>query len=111
MADLTIRERLWNDFSAVAKKRHKRPEALAQELIQEYIQRVSDEDLLEASAAIARRAPSGSTRPSKSSGRSTRTHLSSDRSLISRPHTMGENRNEHPGTLIQVTLGSSDLGR
>ena len=57
MADLTIRERLWNDFSAVAKKRHKRPETLAQELIQEYIQRVSDEDLLEASAAIARRAP------------------------------------------------------
>ena len=40
MADLTIRERLWNDFSAVAKKRHKRPETLAQELIQEYIQRV-----------------------------------------------------------------------
>lgn len=57
MADLTIRERLWNDFTVVAKKRRKKPEALAQELIQDYIQRASDEELLEESAAIARRAP------------------------------------------------------
>ena len=57
MPDLTIRKRLWNDFVVLAEKQHKKPEMLAHQVIQEYIQRVSDEELLQRSVAVARRAP------------------------------------------------------
>ena len=57
MPDLTIRKGLWADFVEVAEKQHKKPETLAQQVLQEYIQRASDEELLERSTSAARRAP------------------------------------------------------
>jgi hypothetical protein len=57
MPDLTIRKGLWDDFVEVAEKQHKKPETLVQQVLQEYIQRVSDEELLDRSASAARRAP------------------------------------------------------
>jgi hypothetical protein len=57
MPDLTIRQGLWDDLVVVAEKQHKRPQTLAQQVIQEYVQRMSDEELLERSATAARRAP------------------------------------------------------
>ena len=57
MPDLTIRERLWADLVEVAGRQRKKPETLAQQVLLEYIQRVSDEELLDRSTAAARRAP------------------------------------------------------
>ena len=57
MPDLTIRKGLWDDLVVVAEKQHKKPQALAQQVIKEYVQRMSDEELLERSAAAARRVP------------------------------------------------------
>lgn len=57
MPDLTIRKRLWDDLVVVAEKQHKKPQSLAQQVIQEYVQRMSDEELLDRSAAAARRVP------------------------------------------------------
>ena len=57
MPDVTIRKGVWDNFVLVAEKQHKKPETLAQQVLQEYIQRVSDEELLERSASAARRAP------------------------------------------------------
>ena len=57
MPDLTIHKGLWADFVEVAEKQHKNPETLVQQVLQEYIQRVSDEDLLNRSTSSARRAP------------------------------------------------------
>ncbi len=52
-----INPALWDDLVVVAEKQHKKPQALAQQVIQEYVQRMSDEELLERSAAAARRLP------------------------------------------------------
>ncbi len=57
MPDLTIRKGLWSEFVDVAEKQHKSPEALVEQVLKEYIQRVSDEDLLKRSVSTARRAP------------------------------------------------------
>lgn len=57
MPDLTIRQGLWDDLVVVAEKQRKKPQTLAQQAIQEYVQRKSDEELLERSATAARRAP------------------------------------------------------
>ena len=57
MPELTIRKGLWDDFVGLAERLHKKPQTLAQEVIFEYVQRMSDEELLEQSAAAARRAP------------------------------------------------------
>ena len=54
MPDLSIRKGLWDDFVEVADKQHKKPETLAQQVLQEYVQRVSDEELLRRSASAAR---------------------------------------------------------
>ena len=57
MLELTIRKGPWADFIERAEKQHKNSEKLAQQVLQEYIRRVSDEDLLGRSASAARRAP------------------------------------------------------
>lgn len=57
MPNLTIRQGLWDDLVVVAEKQRKKPQTLAQQVIQEYVQRMSDEELLERSATAARRAP------------------------------------------------------
>jgi hypothetical protein len=56
LAEVKIPETLWQDFVAVAKRQRHQPEALAQEVLQEYLQRIADEDLLADSERAARRA-------------------------------------------------------
>jgi hypothetical protein len=57
MPDLPIQQKLWDDFERVARRQNKRPEALAQQLLREYVQRLSDEELIARSSALARKAP------------------------------------------------------
>ena len=57
MPDVTIRPALWKNLVAVAEKRNQKPEALAQEVLADYVQQVADEELLALSARAARRAP------------------------------------------------------
>jgi hypothetical protein len=63
MPDLSIQQDLWDDFRLVAKRQKKRPEALAQQVLREYLQRWSDEELIDRSSALARKAsfPAAST--------------------------------------------------
>jgi len=56
MAELEIQERLWNDFAAVARRRETPPQALVEELLRDFIQRASDDELLARSQRAARRA-------------------------------------------------------
>ncbi len=57
MPEVMIRDNVWRQFVAVANKKHQPPEALAQRVLRDYVQRVSDEELLARSAGAARRAP------------------------------------------------------
>jgi hypothetical protein len=56
MAELTIQEALWNDFVAVAQREQTPPQELAERVLRDYIQRVSDEELLARSERAGRRA-------------------------------------------------------
>lgn len=56
MAEVMIQENLWRDLVAVAQKQRQEPQTLAQKVLRDYVQRVSDEELLERSARSARRA-------------------------------------------------------
>jgi len=57
MPEVMIRESVWREFVAVAQKKRQAPEALAQRVLRDYVQRVSDEELLARSSRAARRAP------------------------------------------------------
>lgn len=57
MPQLEIRKGLWQEFVAIAEKQKQKPETLAQQVLREYVQRFTDEELLERSSAAARRAP------------------------------------------------------
>jgi len=57
MPELKINKGIWHDFVAIAEKRNRRPEALAQDVLRDFIQQFTDEELLERSSAAARRAP------------------------------------------------------
>ena len=57
MAQVTIAEKLWSQFAAVAKQQSQKPEALAGKLLRDYLQRVADEELLARSEHAARRRP------------------------------------------------------
>ena len=54
MAEVKIRDGLWQDFIVVARKQQKTPEALAQRVLREYLQQVADEELLARSEKNAR---------------------------------------------------------
>jgi hypothetical protein len=56
MPELPIRQKLWDEFRLVAERQNKRPEALAQKLLREYVERCSDEELIARSSASARKA-------------------------------------------------------
>jgi hypothetical protein len=56
MVLLDIQEGLWSDFEAVAQRRGTPPQALMEELIRDFIERAADEELLERSERVARRA-------------------------------------------------------
>jgi len=57
MPEVPIQRKLWDDFRLVAERQRKRPEALAQQVLREYLRRWSDEELLARSSAAARKAP------------------------------------------------------
>jgi hypothetical protein len=56
MAELKIQESLWDDFVAVAEREKTPPHELAERVLRDYIQRVSDEELLARSERASRRA-------------------------------------------------------
>jgi hypothetical protein len=55
MAEVIIRERLWQDFMAVARQKRRKAEKLAERVLRDYVQRVADEELLQHSELAARR--------------------------------------------------------
>ena len=57
MAELTIRTAVWQEFKAVAEQQRKRPEALAERVLKDYVRQIADEELLARSIAAARKAP------------------------------------------------------
>jgi hypothetical protein len=57
MPEVMIRDSVWREFVAVAQKKRTAPEALAQRVLRDYVQQVSDEELLVRSSRAARRAP------------------------------------------------------
>jgi hypothetical protein len=46
VAEVKIPENLWQDFVAMARQQRAKPEALAEKVLRDYLQRVADEDLL-----------------------------------------------------------------
>jgi hypothetical protein len=59
LAAVVIHEKLWKDIVALARQRRQRAEALAEQVLRDYVQRVSDEELLARSARAARGAKFG----------------------------------------------------
>ena len=57
MAEIKVRDRVWHDFVLVAKQKQKKPEALAERLLRDFLERAADEDLLKRSVQAARRSP------------------------------------------------------
>jgi hypothetical protein len=57
MPELKISKGIWDGFVAIAEKRKRKPEALAQDVLRDFIQQFTDEELLERSSAAARPAP------------------------------------------------------
>lgn len=57
MPELKISQGVWNDFVAIAEKQKRKPEALAQDVLRDFIQNSTDEELLERSCAAARHMP------------------------------------------------------
>jgi len=56
LPEIVIGKRLWQNLLAAARKRRQRAEVLAETALEEFLQRVADEDLLERSERSARRA-------------------------------------------------------
>jgi hypothetical protein len=56
LAEVVIREKLWKDFVAVARQQRQKAETLAEQVLRDYVQRITDEELLSRSARAARRA-------------------------------------------------------
>jgi hypothetical protein len=57
MPAVQIRQGLWNDLVEVAEKQRRKPESLANQALADYLERLSDEELLSRSARSARRSP------------------------------------------------------
>jgi hypothetical protein len=57
MPAVQIRQGLWNDLVEVAEKQRRKPESLANQALADYLERVTDEELLSRSARSARRSP------------------------------------------------------
>lgn len=56
MAEVKIAETLWTDFVALAQRQRRRPEALAEKALRDYMDRLADEELIAETARAARRA-------------------------------------------------------
>jgi hypothetical protein len=57
MPERKINKGLWEDIIAIARKRKRKPESLACDVLRDFIQHFTDEELLQRSAEAARRAP------------------------------------------------------
>ena len=57
MPAVEIRKRLWEDLVMAAEKQRRKPEALANLALQDFLQRMADEELLARSTRTARRSP------------------------------------------------------
>jgi hypothetical protein len=55
VAEVTIKDNVWNELVEVARLRRKKPEALADVALREFLHRQADEDLLEESSRAARK--------------------------------------------------------
>jgi hypothetical protein len=57
MPAVEIRQRVWKELVTAAEKQQQKPETLANQALQDFLQRMADEELLARSTAAARRAP------------------------------------------------------
>ena len=57
MPAVNVRQGLWKNLVEAAEKQRRKPEALANQALEDFLQRVADEDLLVRSARAARRSP------------------------------------------------------
>ena len=57
MPAVKIRQGLWEDLVIAAEKQRQKPETLANHAVQDFLQRMADEELLLRSAKAARRSP------------------------------------------------------
>lgn len=57
MPAVEIWQGLWKDLVTAAEKQRQKPEALANQALQDFLLRMADEELLARSARAARRAP------------------------------------------------------
>jgi hypothetical protein len=55
MAEVRIRERIWENIKAAAAQQGERPEALANRALEEYLGRLADEELIARSSKAAKR--------------------------------------------------------
>ena len=52
---LQVSARMWKDLMSAAERKSRKPQAMAKEALRDYLQRLEDDELLEASCADARR--------------------------------------------------------
>jgi hypothetical protein len=57
VAVITIGDRLWEGLVEAGRRKRKKPESLAAEAVEDFLQRLADEELLRRSAREARRSP------------------------------------------------------
>ncbi len=55
MSQITLANDLWSELVAAAKRKQRKPEALAAKAIQDFLKRLADEDLLDRSAREAQK--------------------------------------------------------
>jgi hypothetical protein len=55
MAEVIIEEAVWKELTQVARRRHKKPEQLADDVLREFLQKQADEDLLAKSSRAAQK--------------------------------------------------------
>jgi hypothetical protein len=55
MAEVTVSEALWTDLAAAAGRQRRRPEALVERVLRDYLCRLADEELIEETTHAARR--------------------------------------------------------
>jgi hypothetical protein len=57
MPEVKIRQGIWKELVAAAERHRQKPEALANQVLRDFLQRMADEELLARSASAARRSP------------------------------------------------------
>ena len=57
MPAVKIRQGVWKDLVVAAEKQRRKPETLANQALQDFLERMADEELLSRSARAARRSP------------------------------------------------------